>query len=338
MNTKKMLVLAALTSTVAACQPGFAAEPAPVSAPLSAAKTALRAPWQERFTLGPGDELIASLFDANEAKRAEVVVGPDGRINFLEAENVMATGLTVDELRTKLDAELAKFYRTPHTVITPVAYRSKKFVVMGSVVNSGIFPMDRPTTVIEAVARAGGLETGIYKRSTVELADLTRSFLVRRSERVPVDFERLFQRGDLSQNAALEPGDYLYIGAASANEIYVLGQVGDPGVVAYANKPTVISAIAARGGFSGKAFQGRVLIVRGSLNNPQTFVVDVAAIMAGKAPDFKLQQRDIVYVSVSAWKLAAEVLDNAARAFIQAMTVTATSRNVGPIITSPLIK
>ncbi len=337
MKTKQQ-IMAMLLGMALVPQPGPAAEPAPVAAPLSASKSTSRAPWQERFTLGPGDELKASLFDANGTKGSDLIVGPDGRVTFLEAENVLATGLTVDELRAKLDAELGKFYHSPRTVITPVAYRSKKFVVMGAVVNSGIFPMDRPTTVIEAVARAGGLETGIYKRTTVELADLTRSFLVRKGERVAVDFEKLFQQGDLSQNASLEPGDYLYIGAASANEVYVLGQVAEPGVVAYANKPTVISAIASRGGFATKAFKSRVLVVRGSINQPQTFVVDVAAIMAGKAPDFKLQQKDIVYVSSNPWMKAAEVLDTAARAFIQAMTVTATSANIGPWITTPIIK
>jgi len=47
-----------------------------------------------------------------------------------------------------------------------------------------------------------------------------------------------------------------------------------------------VSAVAGRGGFTGSAYKSRVLVVRGSLNNPQTFVVDTAAILAGKAPDF----------------------------------------------------
>ena len=47
-------------------------------------------------------------------KNPPLVIGPDGRITFLEAENVMATGLTVDELRAKFDAELARFYKSPH--------------------------------------------------------------------------------------------------------------------------------------------------------------------------------------------------------------------------------
>ena len=98
--------------------------------------------------------------------------------------------------------------------------------MLGAVVNRGVYTFDRPLSVIEALARAGGLQTGLYGRDTVELADLGRSFLVRNGQRVPVDFERLFERGDLSQNVALEPDDFLYIAQASANEIYVLGQVG----------------------------------------------------------------------------------------------------------------
>jgi protein involved in polysaccharide export with SLBB domain len=300
--------------------------------------TAKRAPWQERFTLGPGDVLNFSLFDTNQTTRTDLSIGPDGRLSFLEAEHVLATGLTIDELRAKFDSELGKYYKNPHTIITPVEYRSKRYVIMGAVMNSGVYPMDRPISVIEAVARAGGIETGVYQAGAVELVDLGRCFLSRRGERVPVDFERLFQRGDITQNVPLEPNDYLYLGLVSANEIYVLGEVGSPGVLSFGTKPTVISAIASRGGFTGKAYKSRVLVVRGSLNNPQTFVVDTADILAGKAPDFKLEQKDIVYVGVSPWLKAAEVLDVAAQAFLRAMTVQYTSDNIGPIITSPWIK
>ena len=303
-----------------------------------AQQNAKRAPWQQRFTLGPGDILTFSLFDTNQTTRTDLTIGPDGRVSFLEAEHVLATGLTIDELRAKFDGELGKFYKNPHTIITPVEYRSKRYVVMGAVVRSGVFPMDRPITVIEAVARAGGIETGVYQAGAVELVDLGRCFLSRHGERVPVDFERLFQRGDISQNVPLEPNDYLYLGLVSANEIYVLGEVAAPGVLSFGTKPTLISAIASRGGFTGKAYKSRVLVVRGSLNNPQTFVVDTADILAGKAPDFKLEQKDIVFVGVSPWLKAAEVLDVAAQAFLRAMTVQYTSDNVGPIITSPWIR
>ena len=156
-----------------------------------------RADWQQRLTLGPGDTLNLQLFDMPDSARTEVPIGPDGRISFLQARDIMAAGLTIDELRAKVDQALAKFYQNPRSIIVPVAFHSKKYIMLGAVANKGVYTFDRPVRVIEAIARAGGLETGLYAARTVELADLQRSFLVRNGQRVPVDFERLFQRGDL---------------------------------------------------------------------------------------------------------------------------------------------
>ncbi len=297
-----------------------------------------RGKWQERLTLGAGDTLDFSLLELPDLARKGVVIGPDGRVTYLQAENIMAAGLTVDELRAKFDEELGRFYRSPRTLITPVAYKSKKYFILGSVANKGVYQLNRPTTVIEAIAQAGGLEIGMYERSTVELADLGRSFLVREGKRVTVDFEQLFQRGDLTQNVAIEPNDYLYFASAAANEIYVLGEVAIPGVVAFAQRATVISVVSSRGGFTDKAFKSRVLVIRGSLDKPQTFVVDVSAILAAKKPDFKLEPKDMVYISANPWLIPVDIIDAAARAFMQGMIVHATSQNIGPLITTPIIR
>jgi protein involved in polysaccharide export with SLBB domain len=296
------------------------------------------APWQERLTLGPGDVLNFSLFEIPDSARFEVPVGPDGRVTFLQARDITAAGLTIDELRAKMDQALSKYYQNPRTIITPFAFHSKKYYVLGAVVNRGVYTFDRPLSVIEALARAGGMETGLYGRDTVDLADLAHSFLVRNGQRVPVDFERLFQRGDLSQNVPLEPDDFLYFALANGNEIYVLGQVTSPGVAAFLPRTSALSVIAARGGFTPQAFRSRVLVVRGSVMHPQTFVVDAAAILAAKQPDFKLQARDIVYVGTSPWVKAEEVLDTAVTAFVQGFVVNTTSRKVGTGINSPWIR
>jgi protein involved in polysaccharide export with SLBB domain len=297
-----------------------------------------RAEWQDRLTLGPGDLLNLQLFDMPDTAKTEVPIGPDGRISFLQARDIMAAGLTIDELRAKLDETLAKFYQNPHSIISPAAFRSKKYIVLGAVLRKGAYNFDRPLTVIEALARAGGLQTGVYGRDTVEMADLGRSFLVRNNQKVSVNFERLFEHGDLSQNVPLQPDDFLYFAQANANEIYVLGQVTSPGVAAFLPRTSALSVISARGGFTREAFRSRVLVVRGSLNKPQTFVVDAAAILSAKQPDFQLHAKDIVYVSKSPWVKAEQLLDTVATAFIQGFVVNTTSRKVGPWITSPWIK
>jgi polysaccharide biosynthesis/export protein len=312
------------------------ATPGSTNTSVSAGSARQRAAWQKRLTLGPGDTLNISLFDLPETAQTDVPIRPDGRISFLQANDIMATGLTIDELRDRLDQGLTNYYQNPRTIIAPGTLRSKRYIVLGTVVNKGAYSLDRPLTLIEAIARAGGLETGLYQERTVELTDLSRSFLVRNGQRVQVDFEKLFQRGDLSQNVPLEPGDFLYFASAVGKEVYVLGQVGAPGVMAFAPQPTVIRAISARGGFSDRADRSRVLIVRGSLSKPQTFIVNASDILAGKSQDVKLQSRDIVYVSDNPWIKLEDLIDIAARAFLQSLTVSAASSQIDPIITHSL--
>src|SRR5690606_2935929 len=104
----------------------------------------------------------------------------------------------------------------------------------------------------------------------------------------------------------------------------------------YTPNSTVISAITARGGFVDKAYQSRVLVIRGSLNNPERIIVDAKSILAGEKVDFRLQPKDIVYVSRRPWARIEEILDNATLAFIQAAVVSYTGAHVGPMISTPL--
>ena len=294
--------------------------------------------WREKYTLGPGDVLNFRMYGYPDLDRSEVFVRPDGTIGYLQAANVRAEGQSIDELRTALEQELGRYHRFPRLVITPVHLRSKRYFMLGKVVDRGSFTLEQPLTLIEAVARARGIETGLFEQNTVELADLPRSFIMRSGKRLPVDFEKLFYEGDLTQNVEIEPGDFVFFASANTNEVYVFGEVGQPGVMGFTPRLSAVGAITVRGGFSAAAFQSRVLVVRGSLEAPERHVVDVAAVLAGKEPDFLLQPKDIVYVAARPWAKAEELLDMAAMSFVQAAFVTYTGAHVGPFITSPIIK
>jgi protein involved in polysaccharide export with SLBB domain/capsular polysaccharide biosynthesis protein len=315
---------------------GAAEPPQPAEGPaaFSLAGSPQRAAWQQRLTLGPGDVLSLHLFGSPELTRENVSVGPDGMISYLEAQDIDASGLTVDELRGRINAELGRYRRAPEAYVTPVSYRSKKYYMMGTVVQKGVFYLDHPTTVIEAVARARGFETGVSNGDTVDAADFSRSFLARGNHRVPVDFERLFLHGDLSQNVALEPNDYLYFPSSNSGQIYVLGAVDLPGPVAYDPNVSALSAIASRGGFTPRAWKTHVLVLRGSLDHPVAFKVDVAGALTGDSPNLALRPGDLVYVSDRPWIRAEELLDHAASAFVESAVVTWTGLNVGPSIIS----
>jgi protein involved in polysaccharide export with SLBB domain/capsular polysaccharide biosynthesis protein len=307
--------------------------PVQTSSSFIANNPAERAEWQKKLTLGPGDVLTIGIYGEPALLREEIAIGPDGNVSFLEARGVKAAGLTIDELRTKLDQELGQFRRNPRTIVTPVAYRSKNYVVLGKVARRGLYPLDRPVTIVEAVARAGGFETTLRGRSIVDSADFSRAFLVRGDQRINVDFDKLFRSGDLTQNVVLAPGDYLYFPAAGLQEVYVLGEVRYPGAHGFTSAtPTSLAAIAGRGGFTDQAWKGRVLVVRGSLERPETFVVDTSDILSGRAKDLTLQPRDIVYVSRRPWVRAEELLDIAASSFVQSAILNWTGLKTGPVI------
>ena len=295
------------------------------------------ASWRDRYTLGPGDILHFAFYGRPELDRNEVFVQPDGTISYLQASNVRAAGLTIDELRDEMNRILAEYYRNPAVMVFPWELRSKRYFILGKVIDNGAFPMDHPITILEAVARSRGIETGLFEQNTVELADLPRSFLMRGNHRMPVDFEALFFKGDLSQNIELEPGDFLYFPSANTNEVYVLGEVGLPGVLGFTPQSTVISSITQRGGFTDSAYRARVMVVRGSLQNPERFVINTNDILQGREPDFELLPKDIVYVAARPWRYAEELADTAIETFLQSMTASWTSRNVGPFIDDPVL-
>src|SRR5436190_2496708 len=80
--------------------------PAPTGAALAANAQTIRAAWQTKLTLGPGDTLNLALLDLPETAQKAVPIGPDGRITFLQARDIQAQGLSIDELRGKLDDAL----------------------------------------------------------------------------------------------------------------------------------------------------------------------------------------------------------------------------------------
>jgi protein involved in polysaccharide export with SLBB domain/capsular polysaccharide biosynthesis protein len=312
-------------------------EEKPVQVAFSATTQKRRAAWQEKLTLGPGDVVDIHLFGNAALTRTNVFVGPDGRLSYLQAHGLEVTGLTIEELRDRLDKELAQYYTVPRTIVVPVAFTSKKYYMLGKVAGKGVYVMDRPLTIIEAVARAKGLETGLYQRNSVEMADLGHSFMIRNGERLPVNFEKLFLDGDLSQNVVIEPNDYIYFASAAANDIYVLGEIMNPGPIGFVPDASVVTVITDRGGFAERAYKKKVLVVRGSLAEPETFAVDVNGILEGRQRDFKLQPHDIVFVARRPWSKVEEVADDAAAAFIEGATTTWVGGNIRPIIKHRLL-
>lgn len=272
---------------------------------IPAGSSQLRPEWlkppSEPFRLGPGDRLELEIL-GQTGSRSTTFVCPDGKIYFDLLPGLEVWGLTLDESRQKLEAELARYYAHPKLSLVLVSVESKRVWVLGRLNKSGVYPLSGPMTIIEAISRAGGLYTSRFSGTTGELADLNHSFIVRHGEMLPVNFRKLIREGDTSQNVYLLPDDFIYLPSALSSEVYVLGAVNGPRPVGFMDDMSLTTAIAKALGTQPQARLTQVAILRGSLSTPEIAVVDYKAILAGRAADVRLQARDIVYVPSSPYR------------------------------------
>lgn len=278
------------------------AAPRPATADLSAPsepalEPALLQPSQAEFRLGPGDQLEIEVM-GDLSTLATVTVGPDGKIYYYILPGLDVWGMTIPQARDLVADAMAKFVRgTPAVTLVLQSVASQQVWLMGRLSNPGVYSLGRPTTLLDAVAQAGGLAVSTPAGGTPsESADLSRTFLIRSGHLVPVDFDRLLRDGDLSQNIYLQPGDFVFMPSLHSAQVHVLGAVVQPRSVRLAGSLTLVQAIALAGGSEPYAYLKNVAILRGSLAHPQIAVVEVDKVLLGRAPDVRLEAGDIVYV------------------------------------------
>jgi polysaccharide export outer membrane protein len=296
----------------------------------------LRAPTN-LFTLGPGDKLEIELADETNSITT-TVVGPDGKIYFSLLPGIDVWGLTLGQTRQMIQHNLTRYVRgEPQVNVTLRDVQSKHVWLLGRFQQPGIYNMAAPTTLLEAIAAAGGSQSFAGQRQISEggplgedLADLEHSFIVRNNKMLPVNFYNLLDKGDLSQNIYLQPDDFVYFAPSYAKQVYVLGAVLQPKPVQYVKGMTLMQAIAASYGTVRDAWLGHVTIVRGSLANPQVAFVNYYDIAKGHAPDVALQPRDIVYVPLTRYRYLRKYLDIALNTFVSSVAINAGSQLTTP--------
>jgi polysaccharide export outer membrane protein len=158
--------------------------------------TALLQPPAGVFVLGPGDQLDLEAI-GNPGSRATVAVGLDGKIYYSLLPGIDVMGLTVDQARLRVEAELSKYVSQSKISMSLRVAGSKYVWLVGRLTRPGIYPMPGPMTLLEALTMAGGSLSAPSAISTVDLGDLRHSFVMRQGRVLPVNFVSLLQEGDM---------------------------------------------------------------------------------------------------------------------------------------------
>jgi polysaccharide biosynthesis/export protein len=107
------------------------------------------------FLIGPEDVLDVVVWRNQDLSRT-VVVRPDGMISIPLIGDVEATGVTANQLAERLAARLKEVKESPSVTVSVKEVNSYNVYVLGEVNKPGKYQLKSHTTVLQAIAMAGG--------------------------------------------------------------------------------------------------------------------------------------------------------------------------------------
>ncbi|HXZ73539.1 MAG TPA: polysaccharide biosynthesis/export family protein [Streptosporangiaceae bacterium] len=238
------------------------------------------------YIIGPEDILEIQVW-GNKDLNQTVFVRPDGRTSLPLVGEIGVAGKSVQQLQDHLTDVYEKTVKGAVVTVIVKEIRSRPVYFVGGFGKPGVMQLTRELTLLQAISIVGGV---------LPNADAERGFVLRGDKRIPIDFNRLVQRGDLTQNPKLEPGDSVV--APLADSVYVNGEVKVPGAVKYTGDLTILKALTQAGGMTPLAAGGRVDVLRGTAEKKERIRVDVDKMMRSpdENPDVRLQPNDIIFV------------------------------------------
>jgi len=157
------------------------------------------------YVIGPGDVLELMVWKEPDLSRT-VTVRLDGKISFPLVDDIQAARLTLPMLKKRLTDVLSGYIESPSIYVMLEASQSKKIYILGKVNRPGEYVLNKPTTVLQAMATAGGFGEWAGKDSIVILR-LTPSG----QSRITFDYDRVVSGKDIEQNIFLQPDDVIVV-------------------------------------------------------------------------------------------------------------------------------
>ena len=164
------------------------------------------------YVIGPEDMLQISVWK-NDALSRAVPVRPDGKISLPLLNDVQAAGLTAMQLRDRLAQELAQYMTNPEVSVIVTDVRSFRVSVLGEVRKPGVLQLGSTTTILEAIAMAGGLTDHASPHQIV----VVRRDAAGNTEKIPFNYSKAVgSSAGLSDspdtaNLVLRPGDVVVV-------------------------------------------------------------------------------------------------------------------------------
>jgi polysaccharide biosynthesis/export protein len=167
------------------------------------------------YRLRNSDVLEISFTFATEFNQT-ITVQPDGFIVLKGLERQMyAEGTTLPELRDTIRQAYGQILHEPEISVVLKEFERPYFIASGEVSRPGKYDLRGHTTVVEAVAMAGGF-TGQAKHSQVVLFRHVSEDVV---ESKLLNIKQMLSSRNLRENVFLRPGDMLFVPQSAISKL-----------------------------------------------------------------------------------------------------------------------
>lgn len=253
------------------------------------------------YKIGAKDLLEIKVVEVPELNLV-VRVSEEGSITLPLVGRVELAGLTKEAAERKVASFLVagNFVKNPQVTIFIREYQSNRVALIGAVKTPGMYELVGEMSLLELVSKAGG-----FLENAGNDIIVMREGKDGRDEKLTVDLNDLVMNGTQSFNVALRPNDVISVPIDRILQIYVWGEVKNPGAleVKMSKNITLVQAVAQAGGTTDAAKKSGVVIKRrNEKTGKETRIkADLGKIMNGKKPDIPLKEGDVVYVPASFW-------------------------------------
>ncbi len=170
-----------------------------------AAAAEVSPPDQASYRLGPEDVIEVTVWKEPDMTKT-LIVQPDGKVFYPLIGEVVAAGKTVKEIQDEISKRLEKFVTDAAVTVILVKAQHYKFFVTGKVNKPGEFLVGRPTSVLQAIAMAGGL-TPFASPKSIKVVRKQGGV----DEIYGFNYKEVSKGQWLSQDIILKPGDVVVV-------------------------------------------------------------------------------------------------------------------------------
>ena len=167
-------------------------------------------PWfsqrHSRYEVRPGD-ILDLVFEYTPEFNQTVTVQPDGYVSLRNVGDIYVVGQTVPEVTTNLTTAYDKILNHPMISVLLKDFVKPYFIADGQVGRPGKYELREDTTVVEAIALAGGFLSSAKHSQVV----LYRRVSDQWSQAQLLDIKKMQSERNMSEDLHLQPGDMLFV-------------------------------------------------------------------------------------------------------------------------------